>query len=119
MPIKKREVQIFATRLNPALVRKLDAYAAQSNLSRNQVIEKMLTEYWNMQHALHSYRQIVRELDSNQEELTMSEVADRAEEFTDYQQLVAAEKLADPKFFEKANKAAQTLSPRKKKGDLP
>ena len=48
MPAKKREVVSFVARLNPTLVRKLDAYARLSNRSRNQVIEEWLEQHFAM-----------------------------------------------------------------------
>jgi hypothetical protein len=101
MPGKRREVHSFVTRLSPELVRKLDAYAVQSNLSRNQLIEKMLGEYFGLRHEAHALREMAREQNADVGG-SAADVFDRYAEDVDYQRVVAAEKLANPDFFEDA-----------------
>ncbi len=98
MPAKKREVVSFVTRLNPALVRTLDAYAELSRLSRNQVIERWLEEHFQLNHQLNSYREFERALNANRIENESPEKAlEHRFEDEEYEKLCRAESLGKGK----------------------
>ncbi|HEY3318908.1 MAG TPA: hypothetical protein VGP72_00325 [Planctomycetota bacterium] len=107
MPRKKRDVHQFMTRLKPELVRKLDAYAVQADLSRNQAIERLLERCFLLSGEVRELRRIVEDLrtrDGGADD-PVQVLAD-TEESIEFRRMEAAEKLAKPRFFEAADGAA-------------
>lgn len=123
MPSKKREVQTFATRLSPLLVRKLDAYAIQSGLSRNQAIERLLNLSFSLSQEVRGLRQFVDGRTTVEEEsLSGGEYFERLynerEQNLEFERMAAAQILAKRDFESKADDEDKA-EPKKRVGRKP
>ena len=124
MPGKRREVHAFVTRLNPLLVRKLDAYAVQSNLSRNQAIEKLLERSFELTHEVRALREAERamtehqaaEMSSTCQSEQIESYLQEREESSEYQRIVASERLAKEDFFDEKRMEHEIKPKSKRKG---
>lgn len=101
MPSAKRKVHAFVARLNPDLVRVIDAYAIQCNLSRNQAVEVLLEKCFRLADEVQGWREFHRQhqtdgshavLESSGE--AFERIQFEGEQDLDYQRMVASRKLA-------------------------
>ena len=108
MPSVKRDVHAFVTRLNPELVRKLDAYAIQSNLSRNQAVERLLERCFALTREVTALRGLVRSAAQDDPvPQQVDEIFAEQEEGVEVQRMLAAEKLSKRDLVPSAGKKSK------------
>ena len=115
MPSKKRDVHAFVTRLNPLLVRKLDAYALQSNLSRNQAVEKLLERCFVLTREVSTLREFEKSFEQESQTSDIGQYFEEQDELIEIQRMTAAEKSAKRNLVQSADDVEPPITDLNKK----